>query len=69
MNSELTGEQTIGQGKARAVEGFWDRVGADARNSFAYGDDISDLPMLEAVGVPIVVAEGRGLEEVAEQRR
>ncbi|PWC45785.1 HAD family hydrolase [Azospirillum sp. TSO22-1] len=53
--------QTIGAGKATAVRRFLDGRGVPAAACFAYGDDISDLPMLEAVGNPRVVAGGRGL--------
>jgi phosphoserine phosphatase len=53
--------QTIGQGKADAVRDFLAKMGYAAADCHAYGDDISDLPMLDAVGHPVVVAGGRGL--------
>ncbi|MGE5505033.1 MAG: HAD family hydrolase [Actinomycetota bacterium] len=66
--------QTIGDGKARAVAGFLARTHADPAGCFAYGDDISDLPMLAAVGHPTAVrgcarlageAKARGWEVLA----
>lgn len=54
--------QTIGAGKATAVNDFLKRVGCEPDHCYAYGDDISDLPMLESVGHPRVVSGGRGLE-------
>lgn len=59
--------QTIGQGKADAVLAFLDKHGVDPERCFAYGDDISDAPMLECVGFPCVIRGGRRLEEHAHQ--
>jgi HAD superfamily hydrolase (TIGR01490 family) len=47
--------QTIGAGKAEAVAAFLRRSGTKPSRCFAYGDDISDLPMLSAVGHPTAV--------------
>lgn len=57
--------QTIGSGKADAITAFLHHQQADARMCFAYGDDISDVPMLEAVGHPVAVDGGRRLSEYA----
>jgi len=57
--------QTIGEGKAEAIRLFLDATGGVASECFAYGDDISDVPMLEAVGNPVVVSGGRNLERHA----
>ncbi|ODS22785.1 hypothetical protein AB835_12190 [Candidatus Endobugula sertula] len=57
--------QTIGVGKARALTEFIEDKQADANQCFAYGDDISDIPMLEIVGNPIAVSGGRRLEAYA----
>lgn len=53
--------QTIGEGKATAVRSFLTQSDAKASECFAYGDDISDLPMLKLVGNAKVVDGGRGL--------
>ncbi len=59
--------QTIGEGKAEAIRQFLAKRQASAANCFAYGDDVSDLPMLQAVGHPVVVAGGRDLEAQARE--
>lgn len=55
----LTGEighpQTIGKGKAEAIELFLDNRGVDPASCFAFGDDVSDIDMLASVGNPVVV--------------
>lgn len=60
--------QTIGPGKATAILAFLEEQGGDAAACHAYGDDISDLPMLLAVGHPHVVSGGRGLVAEAQAR-
>ncbi|HLN25283.1 MAG TPA: HAD-IB family hydrolase [Patescibacteria group bacterium] len=60
--------QTIGEGKAEAIRAMLARTGVAAECCYGYGDDISDLPMLLAVGHPIVVRGGRGLEAEGERR-
>lgn len=60
--------QTIGEGKAVAVKTFLAGRGVPAAICRAYGDDISDAPMLETVGYPTAVAGGRGLAAYAERR-
>lgn len=64
----LIGAPAIGQGKALLVEQFLTAMGVDAKECYAYGDDISDLPMLELVGNPRVVTGGRFLEAHAKER-
>lgn len=68
----LTGEigrpQTIGAGKAAALLSFLRMQGAQAKHCFAYGDDPSDVPMLEAVGHPVAVGHGAELLALAEKR-
>ncbi len=60
---EILQPQTIGQGKADAVSAFLSQLKGDAASCYAYGDDISDAPMLASVGYPVVVTGGRGLPE------
>lgn len=57
--------QTIGEGKVTAIKGFLEKQAIAAQNCYAYGDDISDLPMLSHVGNPCVIAGGRNLEAQA----
>lgn len=60
--------QTIGEGKADAIKLFLMAHGGDAKECYGYGDDISDVPMLEAVGNPRAVAGGRRLEAFAKNK-
>jgi phosphoserine phosphatase len=59
----------IGQGKAEAVRDFLATHGARAEECFAYGDHITDLSMLEAVGHPVAVIGDPKLAQHAQQRR
>jgi HAD superfamily hydrolase (TIGR01490 family) len=61
--------QTIGEGKKQAILEFLAGNGGQAEACFAYGDDISDLPMLECVGRPVaVVVEEGPLAAIATSR-
>ena len=57
--------QTIGTGKATALLDFLKEHGVSPAVCHAFGDDITDRPMLEVVGHPVVVAGGRALEAYA----
>ncbi|CAM5245495.1 MULTISPECIES: HAD-IB family hydrolase [Streptomyces] len=55
---ELVGDPVIGAGKLRAVEEVFRRYPhVSPAVCHAYGDHISDLPMLAAVGHPVVVGD------------
>ncbi len=54
--------------KAEAIRELATDEGLSLPDSFAYSDSITDLPMLEAVGHPVVVNPDRELAEVAEER-
>ncbi len=59
----------IGNGeKAARVRAFAAAHDIDLAASFAYGDSIADLPMLECVGRPVAVNPDRLLRAVAMQR-
>lgn len=60
--------QIIGNGKAFAVRQFLEKKGCQAANCHAYGDHISDLPMLEAVGIKHVINGDEELERIAKRR-
>ena len=59
--------QTIGTGKATAITAFLEKHESRPEDCFAYGDDISDLAMLQAVGRPVAVAGHPGLEQAARE--
>src|SRR5947209_16900671 len=52
---EPTGLFIYGAAKARAIKRLADQEGIDLSESYAYSDSASDLPMLRAVGHPVVV--------------
>jgi HAD superfamily hydrolase (TIGR01490 family) len=54
--------------KVRAMERFCTKYGAEMRKSKAYSDSFSDVPMLEAVGIPAAVNPDRRLLRVARER-
>lgn len=64
----LSGHQTIGSGKAAAIRDFLDSKNANAAKCQAFGDDVSDLPMLESVGTPVVVGSQTPLAFEASSR-
>lgn len=56
LTGHLVGEPCIGQGKRTAVcEALRGGAGVDPARCYAYGDHISDLPMLAQVGHPVIV--------------
>ena len=57
-----------GEGKAEAMSRLAEDRGLDLGASWAYSDSVSDLPMLEAVGNPVVVNPDRQLRRLAEDR-
>lgn len=60
--------QTIGRGKADALRSFLYQQGVRPQDCYAYGDDISDLAMLEAVGTAVAVGATTELTMLAEAR-
>jgi HAD superfamily hydrolase (TIGR01490 family) len=58
----------IGAHKGATVRSVAARWGVDLAASWAYGDHESDLPLLDAVGHPVVVGPGPGLAEHARRR-
>lgn len=57
-----------GPGKAEAIRELAEREGIDLSESFAYSDSITDLPMLEMVGHPVVVNPDSELAAIAKER-
>jgi HAD superfamily hydrolase (TIGR01490 family) len=62
---KLDGPMAYREGKAAAITAVAARDGVDLSTSFAYSDSESDLPMLRAVGHPVVVNPDRELLRVA----
>jgi hypothetical protein len=61
----LAGPFTYREGKAEAIRELAARDGIDLAESYAYSDSESDLPMLRAVGHPVVVNPDAALERIA----
>lgn len=65
---EILGTQTIGDGKRLAVQQFLEHQHGCIADCYGYGDHISDLPMLDLVGFPSVIAGNQDLMDIAQQR-
>ena len=65
----ILGEAMFGEAKARAVRQLAVKHDFDLASCYAYADSLSDLPMLEAVGWPMVVNGSPALTKIARQRR
>ena len=59
---------SYGPYKVDAMEALALEYDLDLDRCYAYSDSITDLPMLEAVGHPIVVNPDRALARIAEER-
>ena len=68
FTGEILSPQTIGEGKRVAINAFLADGDFDPAECFGYGDHLSDLPLLEAVGRPSVVARSEELLAIARQR-
>ncbi|MGO9974547.1 MAG: HAD family hydrolase [Solirubrobacteraceae bacterium] len=60
-----TGDFIYGEEKAAAIRRIATREGFDLAHCYAYSDSASDLPMLMAVGHPVVVNPDAELEAIA----
>jgi HAD superfamily hydrolase (TIGR01490 family) len=58
----------FGPSKVDAMRGLAERHAVDLAASYAYSDSATDLPMLEAVGHPVVVNADRELSRAAAER-
>lgn len=58
----------IGHGKVRAITEFVQRHGLCLDGSIAYGDDPSDIPMLELADQPVVVGANPAMADLARYR-
>lgn len=64
----LAGPFCYREGKVEVLRNLSDQHGYDLSRSYAYTDSASDLPMLEAVGNPVVVNPEPGLRNIASTR-
>jgi putative phosphoserine phosphatase/1-acylglycerol-3-phosphate O-acyltransferase len=65
---EISGAHLGFEGKARVIREYAAEFDLDLRQSFAYGNEMSDARMLEAVGHPAAVNASWGLKREARKR-
>ena len=68
LTGDLLSPPPAGEARAALLEEYAGSRDVDLTESFAYADAISDLPMLELVGTPVVVNPDARLSQVAGQR-
>lgn len=64
----IKGEHRSGEAKARTISDLSSRFGLDLERSYAYGNGLSDLAMLAAVGRPCAVNPSSRLKLAARRR-
>ncbi len=67
-DGQLTSVPPTGEARYQALADLADEHGYDLRESIAYADSASDLPMLEAVGFPVAVNPEPRLASIARKR-
>ena len=67
-DGQLTSVPPTGEARYQALADLADEHGCDLRESIAYADSASDLPMLEAVGFPVAVNPETRLASIARKR-
>lgn len=67
FTGRLDGPFVYGEGKVTAMEEFAADRAIDLSDSYAYSDSLSDLPMLRAVGNPVVVNPDPPLMAIARE--
>jgi HAD superfamily hydrolase (TIGR01490 family) len=67
FTGELGGAFMYGEGKVEAMRRFAADHDIDLEASYAYSDSVSDLPMLRAVGKPVVVNPDERLLAIARE--
>ena len=67
LTGRFDGPFVYGEGKVEAMKAFAAEHEIDLAASYAYSDSVSDLPMLRAVGNPVVVNPDPPLLEIARE--
>jgi HAD superfamily hydrolase (TIGR01490 family) len=65
LTGRLAGERMSGRAKARALRRIAARWGLSLWNSYAYGNALTDLPMLDAVGRRVAVNPSGRMRRIA----
>ncbi|HKV05401.1 MAG TPA: HAD family phosphatase [Candidatus Acidoferrales bacterium] len=61
----LRGDHMSGEAKARTIRNLAAQFGVSLWDSYAYGNSVSDLPMLDSVGHPVAVNPSSRLRRIA----
>lgn len=69
ITGDVSGYPTVGIGKRVIIEKFANHHNIDLSKSYSYGDDVSDIQMLECVGLPICVGGQSSLVRYALKRK
>jgi HAD superfamily hydrolase (TIGR01490 family) len=68
FTGELDGPPVGSEEKARRISAYAKANGLHLASSFAYGDSIADLPMLQEVGHPHAINPDKSLEQAARRQ-
>ena len=68
LTGDLQSPPPAGEARGALLEEYAATNGIELGDSFAYADSLSDLPMLELVGTPVVINPDPRLSSVAGQR-
>ena len=68
LTGDLKSPPPAGEARSMLLREYCSTRGIDLAESFAYADSLSDLPMLEEVGNPVVINPDARLSQVASQR-
>jgi alcohol-forming fatty acyl-CoA reductase len=68
LTGDLQSPPPAGEARGTLLEQYAAGNGIVLADSFAYADSLSDLPMLELVGTPVVINPDARLSSVAGQR-
>ena len=68
LTGDLQSPPPAGEARSALLEEYAGRNGVVLAESFAYADSLSDLPMLELAGTPVVVNPDARLSQMAGQR-
>ncbi|HZA41791.1 MAG TPA: HAD-IB family hydrolase [Actinomycetota bacterium] len=69
LTGDMDGPPLVGEGRASWLRDYARTHEANLRESYAYADSMSDLPLLEAVGSPVAVNPDVRLAREARRRR
>lgn len=67
LTGNILGEPVIGEGKVEAIKKYLNSENIQLQNCYAYGDHVSDLPMLNLVGNPAVISRSKDVVSYAKK--